>query len=179
MRPPSRYTSSVWKLSLGNYLCYVTALGTRMLKFISMFTLWLRFLITTSFTLVAALQLSLLCMWMENLNSLFVRHSNFRTHVKFSLRNLNLRKWLQLWKRSQFNTRSDFDDILILFLSNLSIVYALTLLTRKFFIILAKTQGTYGLESDGFSRNTWELLLVFTNMQNWLTNAATIICSEK
>ena len=87
--------------------------------------------------------------------------------------------WLQLRKRSQFNTRSDFDDILILFLSNLSIVYALTLLTRKFFIILAKTQGTYGLESDGFSRNTWELLLVFTNMQNWLTNAATIICSEK
>ena len=99
LRPPSRY-SIVWKLSLGNYLCYVKALDTRMQKFNSMFTLRPWFLITTSFTLVAALQLSLLCMWMENLNSLFERHSNFRTHFKFSLPNLNLLMWLQLRKRS-------------------------------------------------------------------------------
>ena len=57
LRPPPRY-SIVWKLSLGNYLCYVKALDTRMQKFNSMLTLRTCVLITTSFTLVAALQLS-------------------------------------------------------------------------------------------------------------------------
>ena len=57
LRPPSRY-SIIWKLSLGNYLCYVKALDTRMQKINSMLTLRPWFLITTSFTLVAALQLS-------------------------------------------------------------------------------------------------------------------------
>lgn len=75
------------------------------------------FLITTSFTLVAVLQLSILCMWIKTLNSLlFARHYLSHT-VSIFFSSFNV---VATMESSQFDYRNHFYDMLILFVCNLS-----------------------------------------------------------
>ena len=91
--------SSNWKWSLGKYLCYIWALSTRnSSQGRNVFD-------HHKFTLVAVLQLFILCMWIKTQNSLlFARHYLSHTVSIFCPHSM----WLHWWKIASLTTETIF-----------------------------------------------------------------------